>query len=217
MDAAGSQRPRAASRPVGFTQNERQISKLRRLIKLRFPTPSRVQSTVPVTVEIASMQTPPSPGNSIFVTLLSGRASSPSADSTPSPMDEKTNDDSPAEGCDMTSEKCRTTLHQLSTDGVSGLHLRAGRRRLRLQQRLNLFQPGARCGLRPNHACRRVDPGVVRLSRPRTRPAGTRQRRRQQGERPAGIHPPSLAAAPRHRTSPPPPCSGLRSHPARKQ
>ena len=44
---------------------------LRRLIELRFPTPSRVQFTVPVTVELASMQRPPSPGNSIFVTLLS--------------------------------------------------------------------------------------------------------------------------------------------------
>ena len=44
---------------------------LRRLIELRFPTPSRVQFTVPVAVELASMQRSPSPGNSIFVTLLS--------------------------------------------------------------------------------------------------------------------------------------------------
>ena len=40
------------------------------LIELRFPTPSRVQFTVPVTVELASMRRPPSPGNSIFVALL---------------------------------------------------------------------------------------------------------------------------------------------------
>ena len=44
---------------------------VRRLIELRFPTPSRVQFTVPVTVELASMRRPPSPGNSIFVALLS--------------------------------------------------------------------------------------------------------------------------------------------------
>ena len=41
----------------------------RRLIELRFPTSSRVQFTDPVTVTRASMQKPPSPGNSIFVTL----------------------------------------------------------------------------------------------------------------------------------------------------
>ena len=45
---------------------------LRRLIELRFPTPSRVQFTVPVTVELASMRRPPSPGSSIFVALLRG-------------------------------------------------------------------------------------------------------------------------------------------------
>ena len=47
---------------------------VRRLIELRFPTSSRVQFTDPVTVTRASMQKPPSPGNSIFVTLLRGRA-----------------------------------------------------------------------------------------------------------------------------------------------
>ena len=51
---------------------------LRRLIELRFPTPSRVQFTVPVTVELASMRRPPSPGNSIFAALLSWLASTQS-------------------------------------------------------------------------------------------------------------------------------------------
>ena len=49
-------------------------ARLRRLIELRFPTSSRVQFTVPVTVELASMQRPPSPGNSISATLLTGSA-----------------------------------------------------------------------------------------------------------------------------------------------
>ena len=54
---------------------------VRRLIELRFPTPSRVQFTVPVAVELASMQRSPSPGNSIFVTLLSKDASIDQLDS----------------------------------------------------------------------------------------------------------------------------------------
>ena len=48
----------------------RENPSLRRLIELEFPTPSPVQITVPVTVELASMQRPPSPGNSTFVTHL---------------------------------------------------------------------------------------------------------------------------------------------------